>query len=86
MHLDFEGRASIKNIFPVLCGEGYSELSIQEGSQASMEWYRITLDKDREQVPLEEQDQVVKNLLQYCKLDTKAMFQIYTVIRDRVVT
>ena len=86
VHLDFEGRASIKNILPVLCGEGYSDLSIQEGSQASMEWYRITLDKDRDQVPLEEQDQVVKNLLQYCKLDTKAMFQIYTVIRDRVVT
>ena len=86
VHLDFEGSASIQDIFPVLCGEGYSELSIQGGSQANVEWYRITLDKDREKVPLEEQNQVMEDLLQYCKLDTKAMFQIYTVIRDRVVT
>lgn len=73
-HKDFRGSVSIKAVLPVMCPDlSYKTLHIQNGGQA-MTTYRdfifSDLYKDRE-------DEVVSDLLAYCKLDTFAMVRIW---------
>ncbi len=70
----FEGSASIKKVLPVLCPElSYKTLGIQEGGSAQRLWMEAVLDGTRES----EKDQILADLLKYCKLDTLAMVEIY---------
>ncbi len=76
----FNGSASIKQVLPVLCPElSYKELDIQEGASAQRLWMEAVLDgkhpKDKEKI--------LSGLLEYCKLDTLAMVEIYRVL-DRL--
>jgi len=74
IHHGFRGRTSIKKVLPVLAPEfSYKALQIQEGGQASNEWWRMVAPT----TPLEEKKEIVKNLKEYCGLDTKAMYAIY---------
>jgi len=70
----FKGSASIKNVLPVLIPElTYTTLNIQKGDQAVERWEKMI---DPETSP-KEKDQIAKDLLEYCKLDTFAMVEIY---------
>jgi len=71
---DFKGSASIKNVLPVIVPElTYKTLGIQKGDQAVERWEKM-IDPETSQ---EEKNQIVKDLLEYCKLDTLAMVEIY---------
>jgi len=70
----FHGSSSIKKVLPVLCPDiSYSELDINNGTMALDAWGRMVLN------PMFDQDidETRKNLLEYCKLDTYAMVEIF---------
>jgi len=70
----FHGSTSIKKVLPVLCPQfSYTELEVQDGTMALDTWGRMVLDQN-----FEEDKKITKsNLLEYCKLDTMAMVEIY---------
>ncbi|MEQ8324043.1 MAG: DUF2779 domain-containing protein [Vicingaceae bacterium] len=72
--------ASIKYVLPALVPElSYKDLEIQEGGTASSTFESMVRGED---VP--DQDKVRKDLLEYCKLDTLAMVEIYKYLKERV--
>lgn len=74
IHHGFRGRTSIKKVLPVLAPEfSYADLEIQEGGQASNEWWHMVAPT----TSLKEKKDIAKNLKEYCGLDTKAMYAIY---------
>lgn len=78
---NFKGRVSIKNVLPVLVPElSYKKLVIQEGGTASQRWNEVATGK----LPAKEVEEVIKNLKEYCKLDTFAMHEIWRVLRERI--
>lgn len=74
----FHGSTSIKKVLPVLCPQfSYSDLEIQDGTMALDTWGRMVTNNDfNKGVELTR-----KNLLEYCKLDTLAMVEIYKVLK-----
>jgi hypothetical protein len=73
----FEGGASIKQVLPVLCPElSYKSLGIQEGGSAQRLWIEAVLDEKR----VDQKEQILADLLEYCKLDTLAMVEIYRLL------
>lgn len=79
VHPDFRGKTSIKKVLPALvAGTKYSDLSIQEGGQASDAWWKMILSTTSDA----ERAQISKDLREYCKLDTYAMFQIWKHLYD----
>jgi hypothetical protein len=74
----FMGSASIKNVLPVLIPElTYKALGIQKGDQAVERWEKM-IDDGTDQ---KEKEQIAKDLLEYCKLDTLAMVKIYEFLK-----
>ncbi len=70
----FRGSASIKNVLPVLVPElSYKDLEVQEGGSAQRLWMQAVLDGKH----LEQKDKILNDLIEYCKLDTLAMVEIY---------
>lgn len=70
----FEGSASIKQVLPVVCPElSYKELGIQEGGSAQRLWMEAVLDGKR----VDQKEKILSDLVEYCKLDTLAMVEIY---------
>lgn len=71
---DFRGSASLKNVLPVVVPElSYKILGIQEGNSAQRLWMEAVLDGKR----VGEREQILSDLIEYCKLDTLAMVEIY---------
>ena len=72
-HPDFQGSFSLKSVLPAILPDmSYETLSIQEGSQASVEYFRM-LDPATSS---EEREKIKKDLLDYCGHDTLAMVRI----------
>lgn len=70
----FRGSASIKNVLPVLVPElSYKALGIQDGNSAQRLWMEAVLDGKLG----EEKEQILQDLIEYCKLDTLAMVEIH---------
>lgn len=70
----FGGSASIKKVLPVMCPElSYNDLAIHEGGTASASWATLT----NAEIPTDEREQLRKDMLAYCSLDTFAMYAIY---------
>jgi hypothetical protein len=67
-----EGSASMKRVLPALTGRSYKDLAIHEGSQASLEFKRITFGEVAEVERL----RVLRQLEEYCGLDTQGMADI----------
>lgn len=66
----FGGSASIKRVLPVVCPElSYNDLAIHEGGTASASWATLT----NVAIPPEQKEQLRKDMLAYCGLDTYAM-------------
>jgi hypothetical protein len=73
-HPDFKGSASIKKVLPVMCpGFSYDDLEIQNGTMAMDIWDKMIFGNKTEQ----EKEEIKNNLLEYCKLDTLAMVEIF---------
>ena len=62
------GSASLKSVFPALTGKDYTNLEIQEGGMASLEFLRVTFCDVSES----ERMRVRQALDEYCGLDTQA--------------
>ena len=78
VHKDFKGKYSIKKVLPVFDPElSYKALSIQDGSMAMNSWKKMVFESDNEV----EKEQIKKDLLEYCKLDTWAMVRIYEFLK-----
>jgi len=73
-HPELHGSFSLKSVLPVLVPEmGYSDLSIADGSSASLA-YATMIARD---TPEAERETINSALLAYCERDTKAMVQIF---------
>lgn len=69
---EMQGSYSIKKVLPALVPElSYSELNISDGSSASVAFEGLIEETDMFKV-----EELRKNLLEYCKLDTLAMVEI----------
>ena len=76
MYVDpkFKGSWSIKNILPVLVPSlSYKDIDVQNGTQAMVSWEKIVYGK----ISDDEKTKIYNSLLEYCKLDTLAMYEIY---------
>lgn len=70
----FGGSASLKKVLPVLCPElSYDDLAIHEGGTASASWATLT----NANTPTVQKDQLRKDMLAYCGLDTLAMVRLF---------
>jgi hypothetical protein len=78
VHPKFKGSASIKKILPVLAPDlSYDDLEISHGMLASISWLDMLLGE----TPEELHEQTRENLLKYCKMDTRAMAEIFNFLR-----
>ena len=69
----FKGSNGLKSVLPVVVpGMGYSNLDVQEGSQAQIVWDQMINQGDDK-----EKEKFIKKLLEYCRLDTLAMVEIH---------
>ena len=76
----FKGSASIKKVLPVMVPElSYSDLEdVQEGGVASLYWFKhVYTDSPKK-------ERMIKNLLEYCKLDTLAMVEVFNEILMKI--
>ena len=79
IHPDFHGSASIKKVLPVLCPElSYKELDIGNGSEAMNTWNRMVTGDMSEL----EKKETKKAMLEYCNLDTYAMYAIWKHLKE----
>ena len=67
-----QGSASIKAVLPALTGHSYTDLEIQEGSQASLEYLRVHFGDVAEAERLKVREQLER----YCGQDTEGMIWI----------
>lgn len=78
LHPDFRGGYSIKVVLPVLVpGLSYNGLNVSDGAMAMNAWKKMMFNCDDEA----EKKQIDKDLLEYCELDTLAMYEILEVLR-----
>jgi hypothetical protein len=69
---EMKGSYSIKYVLPALVPEmNYDKLEIQEGGSASIAFESLYYEND-----LFKTQQIRKNLLEYCKMDTVAMVEV----------
>lgn len=77
----FKGSASIKKVLPVIVPElSYKTLNVQKGDQAIERWEKLI----NAETSQKEKDQIAKDLLEYCKMDTFAMVEIYRFLKKLV--
>jgi hypothetical protein len=74
----FKGSSSIKKVLPVIAPDlSYKQLHISKGDQASERWEKMVTKR----ISTEEKEQIAKDLLEYCKMDTWAMVRIYQFLK-----
>jgi len=79
VHPAFRGSYSIKQVMPVLVPQlTYADLEINHGMLASIRWFELVTG----QIPELEKEHLLRNLREYCKLDTLAMLEIYRFLRN----
>ena len=73
VHPKFKGSNSIKKVLPVLVdGFSYDDMDISNGQAAALRWFEAVTSEDEELA-----QKTYGSLLEYCKLDTLAMVEIY---------
>jgi hypothetical protein len=75
-HPSQKGSYSIKKVLPAVTGKGYDELEIANGADASMLYFLSHITNK-----LDNKEEIRKNLLKYCKLDTEGMVWILQELR-----
>jgi hypothetical protein len=77
VHPQFKGSWSIKNVLPVMVPNlSYKNLTVNKGDQAMITWWNMINNQDTSA------DEIKNDLLEYCKLDTLAMVEIYKGLRE----
>ena len=66
-----KGRYSLKAVLPAITGKSYSNLEIDNGTDASMQYFYSHVKADFKNI-----DEIRNNLLKYCGLDTEGMIWI----------
>ena len=79
-HPKQNGSASLKAVLPALTGLDYKELGINDGNMANLEFLRAKTMN----LPQEEIEGIYQFLLDYCKMDTYAMFKVVEALRKLV--
>ena len=75
-HPDFCGSNSLKDVLPVLVlSLRYENLDVQDGLEAQAVWNLMLESKN-----VHEKMDMIKNLREYCKLDTLATLEIHKVL------
>ena len=79
IHPGFKGRWTIKEVLPIMVPNlSYKVLDIQKGDSAMLAWWSLTHGNANNHNDLtHEQKAMAKSLLEYCKLDTWAMVEIW---------
>jgi len=77
-HPDQAGSASLKNVLPVLTKTSYENMEIADGGLASMEYFRVTFDKN---VDEKDRQRVRSALEKYCAQDTSGLIDILEALR-----
>ena len=79
IHPGFKGSWSIKNVLPIMAPHlSYKTLAIQKGDAAMFAWWSLTHgNANKHDALTHEQKALAKSLLEYCKLDTWAMVEIW---------
>ena len=73
----FRGSTSIKKVLPVLVpGLSYSSTDVHDGTGAMDAWLKFISSGD-----VDEKAELSRQLLEYCKLDTLAMVEIFAILR-----
>ena len=87
VHPGFEGRSSIKKVLPViarLMGHeeilSYKKLEVHNGTDAIEAYRKITTRELTGELAKEKE----KHMLEYCKLDTYAMYEIWNHLQDLI--
>lgn len=76
--IGFKGSTSIKNVLPVLCPDlSYDEMAVGNGGTAMAAWISMTQETDSDEIVRKRNE-----LLEYCKLDTLAMVEIYRFLKS----
>ena len=74
---EFKGSWSIKNVLPVLVPKlSYKGLAIGKGDVAMKAWWELV----RGGASGERKEEITKDLLKYCELDTLAMVEIWRML------
>lgn len=78
---EFYGSASIKTVLPIIVPElSYKDLSVQDGTMAMSAWEEM-LDLAHGN---KRREKIRNDLLEYCKMDTFAMLEIYKKVLDEI--
>jgi CRISPR/Cas system-associated exonuclease Cas4 (RecB family) len=78
VHHKFKGSSSIKKVLPVIVdGFTYDDMDISNGQAAALRWYEAVTSDDTELA-----NKTYESLLEYCKLDTLAMVEIYKTLKN----
>lgn len=72
-HRDFQGSSSIKKVLPVMSDISYDGMAVPNGAVAMDKLMRVAT----WELEWEELKDTTRNLLDYCKLDTRAMVAIW---------
>lgn len=79
---DFFGSASIKKVLPVLVSDlSYEKLEIKEGNTAQRLWMETIFDNKNS----DKKEKIMNDLLEYCKVDTLAMVQLFKFLEKEIV-
>lgn len=82
VHPGFGGSTSIKKVLPVLCPSlSYEDLAVHDGTSAILAFREMVACTDHLR-----RDLLRSQLLEYCRLDTLAMLEIYRVLMASVDT
>lgn len=77
-HPNFHGSFSIKEVLPALIPEmSYDGMPVHDGSSAQVAFEKLC----SSEVPKEEKNQIRGELLSYCKQDTLAMVELWSVLK-----
>ncbi len=72
-HYAFGGTNSLKSVLPVVVPElSYEELEVQGGTEAQAVWDEMINTGDEE-----EKERMIKELKEYCRMDTLDMVEIH---------
>ncbi|MFH1607212.1 MAG: DUF2779 domain-containing protein [Nanoarchaeota archaeon] len=65
------GKYSIKKVLPAITGRSYDEIELHDGGDASIKYYKTHIDHT-----MDNKEEIRRNLLEYCGLDTEGMIWI----------
>ena len=80
-HPSQHGSNSLKSVLPVVTGNGYQDMEISAGGEASVRYYKAAFNNDMDE---EERRRIYSVLEKYCDLDTRGMVDILKKLQEEV--